>query len=180
MNLTFKTFTIYIVNVILLLLFTTQSLAQEKQAKKLTRNFILTTAKEIMDTARYCALITIDSSGQPQARAMDPFPPEENMVIWLGTTMKSRKVQEIRNNPKVTLYFADPGGGGYVSISGDAQLIDDQEEKTRLWKEEWEPYYSSKDDYILIKVIPKALDILSYKRGIIGDSITWRTSHIDF
>ena len=72
--------------------------SQESQ-KPLSRAELIATAREIMTAARYCALITLDSSGRPQARTVDPFPPDENMVVWLGTNPRSRKVAEIRRNP---------------------------------------------------------------------------------
>jgi general stress protein 26 len=112
---------------------------------------------------------------------MDPFAPEEDMVIWLGTNSKSRKVQEISNDPRVTLYYADPEGGGYVAIAGTARLVDDPEEKARWWKEAWEAYYPNREDtYLLIMVAPEKLEILSYGHGITGDSETWRIPCIEF
>jgi general stress protein 26 len=155
--------------------------AQEKQAPTPERDSLITAAIEIIEAARYCALITIDQSGRPQVRTMDPFPPEEDMVIWLGTISKSRKVREIRNDPRVTLYYADPEEAGYVVIAGIARLIDDAKEKARLWKEEWETYFPDrKDSYILIKVTPERLNILNYRHGITGDPVTWRIPSVEF
>lgn len=109
--------------------------AQEKQTVALERGTLIAAAREIINDVRYCALITIDKTGRPQVRTMDPFPPEKDMVIWLGTNKKSKKVQEIRNDPRVTLYYADARGGGYVTISGIARLVDAPTEKARRWKE---------------------------------------------
>ena len=36
---------------------------------------LLSAAKDIMTTAKTCALITIDSEGRPRVRVMDPFSP---------------------------------------------------------------------------------------------------------
>lgn len=47
------------------------------------RTQVIAAAKEIMQAARYCTLITIGSGGQPQARIVDPFPPEEDLTIFL-------------------------------------------------------------------------------------------------
>src|SRR5258708_32825940 len=90
---------------------------QVNQTPPPDRSGLIATAREIMKTARYCALITLDSAGRPHARAMDPFPPEENMVVWLGTNPKSRKVAEIRRNQRVTLYYFVPEDRAYVTIS---------------------------------------------------------------
>jgi len=158
------------------------SYAQTKQqADLIERDSIIVAAKETIKSARYCALITLNSKGLPHVRTMDPFPTKENFIIWFGTNKKSRKVNEIVNNSNVTLYFADPTGGGYVTITGKAKIIDDKKEKAKRWNKEWEAFYPDKDKmYVLIKVIPTQLDVLSYKHGIIGNPFTWRIPHIKF
>src|SRR5437667_3834393 len=90
--------------------------------------------------ARYCALITLDSNGRPQARTMDPFPPEENMVVWLGTNPKSRKVAEILHNEHVTLYYFVSEDQAYVAISGRARIVQDARAKAKYWKDEWKNF----------------------------------------
>lgn len=145
------------------------------------RDVLLSVAREYIQTVRYCALITVDNNGQPHVRAMDPFLPDENMIVYLGTNPKSRKVQEIRNNPRITLYYSDNKGEGYVAIIGAAILIDDPREKAVWWKKEWNEFYKDqKESYLLIKVIPKKLEIVNYKHSIISDMETWRVPSVEF
>lgn len=154
--------------------------AQESKVPDEYRDSLVVIAREYIQSARYCTLITIDSSGYPHARVMDPFKPEQDMVIWLGTNRKSRKVTEIRANSRVTLFYFDNQGTGYVSITGDAYIIDDQEKKTEYWKPEWERFYKDKENYILIKIIPQKMEVLNYQHGIYGDPDTWETPSVDF
>ena len=155
------------------------SRAQNAEFTSAEKDTQIAVAREMMTTARYCALITVDSTGQPHARTMDPFPVDENMVVWLGTNAHSRKVTEIRNDPRVTLYYADPDHGGYVSIMGRADLVTDPEKKKHFWKEEWNAFYADREkDYLLIRVIPSQLDVLSYKHNLVGDRRTWRIPHV--
>lgn len=154
---------------------------QEKAAEKLSRSHLLNSAREIMQTARYCALITLDASGQPQARAMDAFPPEEDMGVWFGTNPKSRKVQQIRKDPRVTLYYYDSQGPGYVTITGEASVVDDSLETATRWKEGWEAFYPNRETgYVLVKVMPERLEIVSYKHNITGDAQTWLPAFVGF
>jgi general stress protein 26 len=105
---------------------------------------------------------------------MDPFLPEEDMVVWLGTDRGTRKVQDIERDPRVTLYYFAPEADGYVTISGTARLVDDPAEKDRRWKSGWEPYYADREeDYVLIAVSPTWMEVISYSRGIVGDAETW-------
>jgi len=157
------------------------SWSQDKELVSFERDTLIIVAREIMKTARFCAFVTLDQTGQPQVRTMDPFTPEENMVVWLGTNSNTRKVKEIQNDPRVSLHYAEPGGSGYVTITGTAHVVDDQQAKLKWWKEEWDEYYADKENnYILIKVIPVRLDILCYKHGITGDPENWRTPSIEF
>ena len=155
--------------------------AQNADVRDYERDTLISAAREIMEAARYCALVTLDSSGHPQARTMDPFLPGEDMVVWMGTNKKSRKVRELRHDSRVTLYYQAPDGSGYLVIQGIAYLIDDPEKKVQYWKEEWDSFYPDKSSsYTLIKVLPKKLEIIYYNRGITGGSETWRVPHIDF
>jgi general stress protein 26 len=155
--------------------------AQESGAKSLSRAELIAAAHEIMTAARYCALITLDSSGSPQARTLDPFPPDENMVVWLGTNPRTRKVAQIRRNPRVTLYYFDREAQAYVTISGIARLVNDPIEKAKRWKDEWKDFYPDRArDFVLIAVKPERLEVVNVKKGIVGDPKTWKPPSVDF
>ena len=147
---------------------------QVKQAPRLDRQSLIETAREIMKTARYCALITLDSNGRPHARTMDPFAPEGNMVVWLGTNTRSRKVAEIRRNQRVTLYYFVPAEQAYVTISGRARIVRDA-------SDEWKDFYPDREkNYLLIAVVPEKLEVISVKLGIVGDTVTWTPPAVRF
>ena len=55
---------------------------------------------EIMSAAGTCTLITLDQEGRPRARVMDAFLPEDDFTVWFGTNPKSRKVAQIKNDPR--------------------------------------------------------------------------------
>lgn len=153
---------------------------QEAQQSDHNQDSLISAAEELMLEARYCALITLDETGHPQARTMDPFPPDSNMVVWFGTNLNSRKVKEIKKNQKATLYYEAPNAGGYVILKGDAYIENDSEQKIKYWKSEWEVFYpKSKENYTLIKFIPVRLEIVDYTRKIVGDSVTWEVPSID-
>lgn len=166
--------TIYIIFPILLVL-PFKSFSQNIEQKDSSGNKLIVAAREIMAAASTCALITLDEKDLPMVRVMDPFLPESDFTVWFGTNPKSRKVNQIKNNPKVTLYYLDSDGSGYVVINGIAQLIDDQKEKEKRWKVEWEAFYPNRPEgYLLIKVPPEWMEVLSYSHGIVGDPTTWQ------
>lgn len=155
-----------------------QAYAQQ-EGEAYDRDTLITAAQELMLTARYCAFISLDKEGHPQARTMDTFPPEKDMIVWLATNRFSRKVKELQGDSRVTLYFQVPQG--YVSIKGEAILVSDKALTEKYWKEEWAEFYPKKEEnYMLIKVLPKHLEIVSYVHGIVSDAPDWAAPMIDF
>jgi general stress protein 26 len=138
-------------------------------------------AKEIMTDAKNCALITIDSLGVAHVRAMDPFLPEKDFTVWMGTNPKSLKVRQIQKNKNVSLYYFDAKSGSYVTLQGIANIVNTKNEKEKFWKTAWKNFYKNKTtDFMLIKFTPKKATIISEKYQILGDSISWGTPTIKF
>ena len=157
------------------------SFSQEALPGDTTRQFLLSAAREIIKSAGKVALITQDDKGIPQVRTMDPFEPEEDFTVWLATHPNTRKVQQIKNNPDVTLYYPDKNDKGYVVIHGKAELVNDQKEKDTRWKEEWKNFYANRTSaYLLIKVTPHYMEMVNYNRGILGDPKTWQPAMVKF
>ena len=149
-------------------------MAQEllvKDRPEITRDSLMTIAHAIIDSARSRTLITVDEYGKPQARTMSIFPPENDMVIWLGTSTNSRKVNQIKNNPNVMVFYYDTKGRSYVSVAGQARLINDPDKKAHYWKKSWTRFYPDPEkDYILIEVTPERMEICSFKYKLFWDS----------
>lgn len=142
---------------------------------------LILAAKDILSAANTCTLITLDREGRPRARIMDPFLPEDDMTVWFGTNRQSRKVDQIKNDPRVTLFYQTTDGSGYVMIHGKAELIDDPLEKEKRWKDGWEAFYPDKSKgYLLIRVSPLWMEVVSYAHGILGDPETWEPPAVYF
>ena len=165
---------IQFVFVLIIILNASSLMAQEllvKDRPEISRDSLLTVAHTIIDSARCRVLITVDENGKPQARTMSVFPPEENMIIWLGTSTKSRKVKQINNNPNVMVYYYDTKGRSYVSVAGQARLVNDPDKKAHYWRKGWTRYYPDPEkDYILIKITPERMEICSFKYKLFWDS----------
>lgn len=152
------------------------SLAAQAPSTPAGKDRLRAAAAELMREARYCALVTLDASGAPQARAMDPFPPEADLSVWLATNHRTRKVEQIRKDPRVTLYYLAPGGDGYVTLLGEAEIVSDPAEKAKRWKPEWKGFYSDANrgpDYLLIRVRPRRVEIVSGKHGVASAPDAW-------
>ena len=147
-----------------------------------TRDAIVTAATDIMRAARYCTLITTGADGQPQARIVDPFAPEADLTIWIATNPLTRKVQDIRRNPRVTLVYFNQAGAEYVTAIGAARVETDPALKATRWKSDWAGLYKDEnrgDDYVLLRVRPSRLEVSAAGRGLNNDPKTWRPLIVD-
>jgi len=168
-----------VIQITILIFFFIPGFSQSDQPNGSEYERLTSIATEMMTEAGLCGLITYDTTGKTNVRTMQPFPPEENLVVWFGTTSRSRKVQDIKNNPEVVLYYPSPDASGYVVLYGKAILINDSKLKEKYWMESWEDFYPDRSHYLLIKVVPESLEILNTRLGITGDTITWKVPSID-
>ncbi|MDE0074880.1 MAG: pyridoxamine 5'-phosphate oxidase family protein [Gammaproteobacteria bacterium] len=146
-----------------------------------SRAELLGVAREVVEGAAFVSLATLDEEGFPAVRAMDPLPPNENWVVWLATNPGSRKVEQLRANPRVALHYLAEGVPAYVTVIGRARLVDDPEMKARHWKESWTPFYPDRDESVLlIEVTPIRLEVVSEAHGAPGDPETWRAHVVEF
>lgn len=142
---------------------------------------ILAVAREIVEEDWVATLITIDEHGMPRARSVGVSTPEHDMALWISTRRRSRKVEQIRRNPRATLHFArdalseNLAGAYYASFMGEATVHLDPETYGKhlpapeILKENWPDY---PDDYAAICFKPQWLEV--YGRGIRGRAETWQ------
>jgi general stress protein 26 len=129
----------------------------------------LSTARKVMEGAQFCFINTHSRQGEIHARLMQPFMPEEDLSVWFGAALNSRKVREIEANQLVTLTYHYQSENAYVSLQGRAILEDDLSLKRRYWREEWIDFWTDGpegSDYILIHVQPYQLEIMNLQQGV--------------
>jgi len=157
------------------------TVADTVAAQTPSRAELLGIAREVVEGAAFVSLATLDEEGFPAVRAMDPLPPDENWVVWLATNPGSRKVEQLRARPRVALHYLAEDVPAYVTLIGQARLVDDPELKARHWKDSWTPFYPDRDpSVLLIEVTPVRLEVVSEAHGAPGDPETWRAHVVEF
>ncbi len=158
----------------------TDLISQENSAQHYNPDSLIAAAREIIGLQTYCALITLDSTGRPDVRTMNPFPPDSGMNVWMATNSRSRKAEEIRRNPNVSLYYADHAHArGYVTIRGHAILVDDMQQKLRLKRDYWTQAFPDWKYLLLIRVMPERIEVVNYRRGIVSTSDSWTVPSLE-
>ncbi|MFX1377291.1 MAG: pyridoxamine 5'-phosphate oxidase family protein [Promethearchaeota archaeon] len=127
---------------------------------------------ELMENSKAIYLTTIDSKGYPITRAMfnlrnkEQFPEfseffnnkDNKFEIYISTNTSSSKIDHIKKNPKISVYFCDPEDFKGVMFGGEAEIVDDMKIKQKIWLDWWTRYYPEglKDpDYTLLRLVPK-------------------------
>ncbi|HWQ08532.1 MAG TPA: pyridoxamine 5'-phosphate oxidase family protein [Holophaga sp.] len=77
---------------------------------------------------------------------------------WLGTNSSSRKVGQIRKDPRVCLYYADTTAFEGLSLQGTAVEVFDPAIRTAIWTDAWNVYYPGGregGDFTLLRFTPE-------------------------
>jgi len=133
-----------------------------------------------MIAARFCTLVTVGDGGEPHARIVDPLEPDESLAVYVATNPRSRKVGEIRKDPRVTLLYFDRDRGAYVTLLGRAVEVTGSE-KARHHKKDWQEFFPAEksEAYLLYRVTPFRAEVVSAADGFAGDPGTWRPEIVD-
>lgn len=152
---------------ILLQIFTMNA---QSQQQSIPRDTIFAAAREIITSAPYCGLVTVDERGQPQIRTMNPFPFKDDYVIWFATSRESSKVAELKKEPRVCVYYCDHNAAkGYVNLMGKATIIDDKELLKKMKRDYWNGIPNWENIFVLIKIEPVSMEVVNYKHGVNGN-----------
>jgi general stress protein 26 len=115
---------------------------------------------EVLKGEHVAAVATV-TDGKPAVRFMALVGLDDLSLIG-GTMKSSRKVEQIRKNPKIALAiwsgknYTDP----YVLIESKAEIHEDLETKKRFWDPKLESYFRSPENpgYVVLKFVPQRIE----------------------
>ncbi|MHC4462434.1 MAG: pyridoxamine 5'-phosphate oxidase family protein [Planctomycetota bacterium] len=137
---------------------------EEKEAKRVSL--------ELMKVVQDAYLSTVDGDGFPQTRVMGNLRNreqcriaaelfaghDEDFLIYMLTGHSSDKMQQIRSNSKVCVYFCNSAQFHTLLLTGNAEEIDDPDIKKRIWQDEWKIHWSGgpeDPEFIMLKILPE-------------------------
>lgn len=103
---------------------------------------LLQQASELIDAVAFCFAVTTDERGESHARVVQARKPSADWTVDFLTNRRCRKVREIERTGRMTLAYQDDASKGYVSLIGDASIVDDVELKRSRWvpaADRWNP-----------------------------------------
>ena len=104
--------------------------------RPLQAEHVVAVAKATLDAAEFCFLTTQGESDPTNTRLMHHFKPDADLTVWFGTSLTSRKVREIRRNPRVTVACLDPQRPAYAVLLGPVTIEERAEQWRRYWRED--------------------------------------------
>jgi len=126
---------------------------------------------ELIEKSLVAYFSTIDSEGFPITRALlntrykERYPEfsefydnlKDKYVIYFSTNTSSSKIDHIKENPKVAVYFCDTEQFKGVMFGGEAEIIKDMELKRQFWLDRSIRYYPkglTDPDYTIVRFKP--------------------------
>ena len=80
---------------------------------------------------------------------------DEDSTLWFFMSRRGEVVADIASEPAVAIVYADTDADDYVSVSGQARVVDDRSKKQQLWNkmnEAWFPQGIDDPDLALVQV----------------------------
>ena len=80
---------------------------------------------------------------------------DEDNSLWFFMSRRSEPVADLAQDAAVNISYADTGADSYVSVSGDAAVVEDLAKKQQLWSkfaEAWFPGGATDPDLALVQV----------------------------
>jgi general stress protein 26 len=139
----------------------------------------LASARQVMRSKRFCVLITDGPEG-PNARVVQPFRPDAELVVHLGTSPQTRKALQVQESGRAVLVYERDRDGACVVAYCAAQAIDDPAICRRYFMPLWRAFWPDGPDrdFIVIRCEPDRLEIWDARRGITPPPFGLRSSQL--
>ena len=125
----------------------------------------------LMEGTPVAYLTNVDEDGFPQTRAMFNLRNKEkwpklvplfvdhgdDFMIIFSTNTSSTKIEQMKENPKVSVYYCQPEEWKGVMLSGAIEIVSDLSLKKSLWHDGWEKYYPKgydDPDHTVLRLFP--------------------------
>lgn len=111
--------------------------------------------RKLIKGARVAMLTTTAPDGSLRSRPMATLKAPFEGDLWFFTRATAPKADEIRDNDRVNISFSAGEDNRYLSISGTASLVRDQERMEELWfgrLKAWFPDGKKDPDLALLRV----------------------------
>lgn len=101
---------------------------------------------ELVKGIHICMMNTLAEDGSIDARPMALQDKPFDGTMWFLTRASSEKVDEVRKDKHITLTFAQPSDGKYVTLKGKASASEDRSKIHELWNDMYKAWFPKGED----------------------------------
>ena len=112
-----------------------------KEKSRLSQDEALKKALELVASCSIAMLGSNSASGYPNIKAMLKMETEGIKTVWFSTNTSSKKVSQLKENPRACVYFHNEQNFKGLLLVGEVEILTDIESRRRLWKNGCEIYY---------------------------------------
>jgi general stress protein 26 len=126
---------------------------------------------ELMGISEIAVVTNVDENGFPNTRAMfnlrrkEQFPDiadylkknEKDFTVYFSTNTSSRKIAELKQNPKVSVYYSFSRKFRGLMLRGEMETVLDAQIRENVWQAGWEMYYpdgAQDQDHTILRLFP--------------------------
>jgi general stress protein 26 len=136
---------------------------QKRSLKLMTKDELRKKIISLLDSQKTGTLATV-SNNRPYSRYMNFY--HEGLTLYTATNSDTHKVEDIKANPNVHILLGYEGNGlgdAFLEIEGLADLSDSGELKQKLWKPDFDKWFTGPDDpnYIILKIVPEKIRFMN-------------------
>jgi general stress protein 26 len=122
--------------------------------------------EQVMDTIsnhRTGVLSSVENN-KPHVRYMTFF--NEELTLFTPTKLDTEKIDEIKNNPSVSVLIGYEGEGledTYVEITGTSTINKSQDVKKKFWDESFNKWFDGPEDpnYVFLQIEPETVRVFN-------------------
>ena len=101
----------------------------------------ITQGLKLIEESKITMLGTNGEDGFPNIKAMMNLKHEGLGEFWFSTNTSSKRVQQLKNDNRACIYFADKKNFKGLMLIGTIEILQNIESKKMLWSEGCEVYY---------------------------------------
>ncbi|CAN7584149.1 pyridoxamine 5'-phosphate oxidase family protein [Rhizobacter sp. LjRoot28] len=98
---------------------------------------------ELIEDIKFAMFTTRHANGHLHSRPMTTQNSklDEQTSLWFFVGRDNELVEDIATDPQVNVAYGDPGSDTWVSVSGEARLVEDRAKKEALWSKMTEAWF---------------------------------------
>ena len=115
---------------------------------------VLAESLALVERSPVAMLGSVDANGWPNIKAMLNMEHEGLKTIWFGTNTSSRRVGQLRQNPKACVYYVDQEQFKGLMLVGMVEILQDAASRRRRWRpgfEKYDPLGVDDPDYSVLR-----------------------------